>query len=107
MALVVSGSGLRSVGILLSRTRAPPPAPWTDGGPKSLRSPCCGLAIYENPHDDSNFSMELNASPQQGDLRLSGLQSGQGSSGGARTRDRRVPADLRADSLATRRPTSP
>ncbi|GFO01652.1 hypothetical protein PoB_002815700 [Plakobranchus ocellatus] len=39
--------------------------------------------------------------PQQGNLRLSGLLSGQGVGGGARTRDRRVPADLRADSLAT------
>ncbi|GFO44991.1 hypothetical protein PoB_007149600 [Plakobranchus ocellatus] len=41
------------------------------------------------------------ASPQQGDLRLSGLPSGQDASGGARTRDRRVPADRRAYSLAT------
>ncbi|GFN82121.1 hypothetical protein PoB_000862700 [Plakobranchus ocellatus] len=23
-------------------------APWPDGGPESLRSPCCGLAIYKN-----------------------------------------------------------
>ncbi|GFN75112.1 hypothetical protein PoB_000161800 [Plakobranchus ocellatus] len=45
-------------------------------------------------------------SPHQGDLRLSGPPSGQGAGGGARTRHRRVPADLRADSLATvhRRP---
>ncbi|GFN74965.1 hypothetical protein PoB_000147100 [Plakobranchus ocellatus] len=41
------------------------------------------------------------ASPQQGDLRLSGPPSGQGAGSGARTRDRRVPADLRADSQAT------
>ncbi|GFO41650.1 hypothetical protein PoB_006815500 [Plakobranchus ocellatus] len=34
--------------------------------------------------------------PQQGDLRLSGTSSGQGAGGGARTRNRRVPADLRA-----------
>ncbi|GFO28280.1 acid-sensing ion channel 4 [Plakobranchus ocellatus] len=47
------------------------------------------------------------ASPQQGDLRLSGPPSGQGAGGGARTRDRRVPADLRADSLATVPPTPP
>ncbi|GFO38703.1 hypothetical protein PoB_006520800 [Plakobranchus ocellatus] len=46
------------------------------------------------------------ASPQQGDLRLSGPPSGQGAGGGARTRDRRVPADLRADSPATVPPTS-
>ncbi|GFO13259.1 THAP domain containing 9 [Plakobranchus ocellatus] len=47
------------------------------------------------------------ASPQQGDLRLSGPPSGQGAGGGARTRDRKVPADLRADSLATVPPTPP
>ncbi|GFN96660.1 hypothetical protein PoB_002316600 [Plakobranchus ocellatus] len=41
------------------------------------------------------------ASQQQGDLRL----SGQGAGGGARTRNRRIPADLRADSLATVPPT--
>ncbi|GFO00004.1 hypothetical protein PoB_002650900 [Plakobranchus ocellatus] len=43
--------------------------------------------------------------PQQGGLRLSGPPSGQGAGGGARTRDRRVSADLRADSLATVPPT--
>ncbi|GFO19931.1 hypothetical protein PoB_004643600 [Plakobranchus ocellatus] len=47
------------------------------------------------------------ASPQQGDLRLSGPPSGQGTGGGARTRDRRGPADLRTDSLATVPPTPP
>ncbi|GFN88539.1 hypothetical protein PoB_001504500, partial [Plakobranchus ocellatus] len=36
------------------------------------------------------------ASPQQGDLRLLSPPSGQDAGGGARTRDRRVPADLRA-----------
>ncbi|GFN74088.1 growth hormone secretagogue receptor type 1 [Plakobranchus ocellatus] len=46
-------------------------------------------------------------SPQQGNLRLSGPPSGQGAGGGARTRDRMVPADLRADSLATVPPTPP
>ncbi|GFO38395.1 hypothetical protein PoB_006490000 [Plakobranchus ocellatus] len=49
----------------------------------------------------------VQASPQQGDLRLSGLPSGQDAGGGARTRDKRVPADLRADSLATVPPTPP
>ncbi|GFO31917.1 hypothetical protein PoB_005842200 [Plakobranchus ocellatus] len=44
---------------------------------------------------------------QQRDLRLSGPPSGQGAGGGARTRDRRVPEDLRADSLATVPPTPP
>ncbi|GFN74334.1 hypothetical protein PoB_000084000 [Plakobranchus ocellatus] len=46
------------------------------------------------------------ASPQQGDLRLSGPPSGQGACGGARTHDRRIPTDIRADSLATVPPTS-
>ncbi|GFO46934.1 hypothetical protein PoB_007343900 [Plakobranchus ocellatus] len=41
------------------------------------------------------------ASPQQGDLRLSGPPSGYCAGSGARTRDRRVPADLKVDSLAT------
>ncbi|GFO28583.1 hypothetical protein PoB_005508800, partial [Plakobranchus ocellatus] len=45
---VASESALRSAGTLLSRVRAPPTAPWPDGGPESLRSPCCGLAIYKN-----------------------------------------------------------
>ncbi|GFO45014.1 acetylcholine receptor subunit alpha [Plakobranchus ocellatus] len=44
---VASESALRSAGTLLSRVRAPPPAPWPDGGPESLRSPCWGLAIYK------------------------------------------------------------
>ncbi|GFO03161.1 hypothetical protein PoB_002966600 [Plakobranchus ocellatus] len=47
------------------------------------------------------------ASPQQGDLRLLSPPSGQSAGSGARTRDRRVPADLRADSLATVPPTPP
>ncbi|GFN82359.1 hypothetical protein PoB_000886500 [Plakobranchus ocellatus] len=42
------------------------------------------------------FSFLYIASPQQGDLRLSGSPSGQGGGGGARTRDRRVPAEIRA-----------
>ncbi|GFO29455.1 hypothetical protein PoB_005596000 [Plakobranchus ocellatus] len=48
---------------------------------------------------------ERGTSPQQGDLRLSGPPSGQDAGGGARTRDRRFPADFRADSLATVPPT--
>ncbi|GFN82788.1 amine oxidase [Plakobranchus ocellatus] len=42
---------------------------------------------------------------QEGDPRLSGPPSGQGTSGGARSRDRRVPAVLRADSLSIVPPT--
>ncbi|GFO16569.1 hypothetical protein PoB_004307400 [Plakobranchus ocellatus] len=37
------------------------------------------------------------ASPQQGDLKLSGPPSGQDAGGGAQTHEKRVPADLRAD----------
>ncbi|GFN90648.1 hypothetical protein PoB_001715400 [Plakobranchus ocellatus] len=40
------------------------------------------------------------ASPQQGDLRPSGPPLGHRVGGGTRTRDRGVPADLRADTLA-------
>ncbi|GFO39692.1 hypothetical protein PoB_006619700 [Plakobranchus ocellatus] len=47
---VASESALRSAGTFLSRVRAQPPAPWPDGGPESLRSPCCGLAIYKKPN---------------------------------------------------------
>ncbi|GFO39711.1 hypothetical protein PoB_006621600 [Plakobranchus ocellatus] len=46
---VACESALRSAGTFLSRVRAPPSAPRPDGGPKSLRSPGCGLAIYKNP----------------------------------------------------------
>ncbi|GFN84301.1 shutoff alkaline exonuclease [Plakobranchus ocellatus] len=42
--IVDSESTLRSAGTFLSRVRAPPPAPRSDRGPESLRSPC-GLAI--------------------------------------------------------------
>ncbi|GFO48922.1 hypothetical protein PoB_007542700 [Plakobranchus ocellatus] len=37
---VANESSLRSAGTLLSRLRAPLPAPWPDGGPESLRSSC-------------------------------------------------------------------
>ncbi|GFO28169.1 hypothetical protein PoB_005467400 [Plakobranchus ocellatus] len=38
-------SVLRSAGIHLPLVQTSPPAPWPDGGPKSLRAPRCGLAI--------------------------------------------------------------
>ncbi|GFO12441.1 hypothetical protein PoB_003894600 [Plakobranchus ocellatus] len=41
-----------------------------------------------------------NSRPQQGNLGFSGPLSGRGAGSGAQTHDRRVPADLRADSLA-------
>ncbi|GFO33920.1 hypothetical protein PoB_006042500 [Plakobranchus ocellatus] len=53
------------------------------------------------------FGFVYIASPQQGDLRLLGPPSGRGADCGARTRDVRVPADLRADSQATVQPTPP
>ncbi|GFO49037.1 hypothetical protein PoB_007554200 [Plakobranchus ocellatus] len=40
-------------------------------------------------------------SPHQGVLRLSGPPTGQGAGGRAQNRDRRIPTDLRADSLST------
>ncbi|GFO33558.1 hypothetical protein PoB_006006300 [Plakobranchus ocellatus] len=42
-------SALNSAGTPLSRVRARLPAPWPDGGPERLISPCCGLAIYSSP----------------------------------------------------------
>ncbi|GFO37740.1 hypothetical protein PoB_006424500 [Plakobranchus ocellatus] len=57
-----------------------------------------------SPNLGENLSKR--ASPQQGDLRLLGPPSGQGAGSAARTRDRKVPADLRADSQATVLPTS-
>ncbi|GFO34558.1 hypothetical protein PoB_006106300 [Plakobranchus ocellatus] len=47
------------------------------------------------------------ANPQQGDLRLLGSPSDRSADGRARTRDRRVPADLRADLQGTVPPTLP
>ncbi|GFN91085.1 hypothetical protein PoB_001759100 [Plakobranchus ocellatus] len=49
------------------------------------------------------------ASPQQDDFRLSGPPSGQRQSAGsrARTRERRIPVEFRAESLSTVPPTPP
>ncbi|GFO25633.1 hypothetical protein PoB_005213800 [Plakobranchus ocellatus] len=55
---VASKSALRSAGTLLSRVRAPPLAPWPDGGPEGLRSPCCGLAIYKNQSMTLGFEIK-------------------------------------------------
>ncbi|GFO46167.1 hypothetical protein PoB_007267200 [Plakobranchus ocellatus] len=59
------------------------------------------LAVYNLGHFCDLMSV---LGPQQGDLRLSGPPPGRDASGGARTSDKRVPADLRADSLATEPP---
>ncbi|GFO16059.1 hypothetical protein PoB_004256400 [Plakobranchus ocellatus] len=45
MALCIA----RPAETLLSRVRVPPPAPWPDGGPESLRSTHRRLALYEIP----------------------------------------------------------
>ncbi|GFO28710.1 hypothetical protein PoB_005521500 [Plakobranchus ocellatus] len=55
--------------------------------------------------DELHIGCMYLACPQHDDLRLSGPPPGQEASSGARTRNRRVPADLRADSLSTVPPT--
>ncbi|GFN94107.1 hypothetical protein PoB_002061300 [Plakobranchus ocellatus] len=70
---VACESALRSVGTFLSRVRAPLPAPWPDGGPESLRSPCCGLAIYKKklkPWSHQGPSRTLIAKHRQGENAL-------------------------------------
>ncbi|GFN97568.1 hypothetical protein PoB_002407400 [Plakobranchus ocellatus] len=76
-----SEAALKSAGTNPSRVRAMPPIHKPDGGPQ--------------------------ASPQQSDLRLSDPPSGPGTGGGARTSDRRIPENIRENSLATVPPTSP
>ncbi|GFO24319.1 hypothetical protein PoB_005082400 [Plakobranchus ocellatus] len=56
---VASESALRSAGILLSWVLAPPKAPWRDGGPESLRSPYCGLAIDKNKNKPTQPRLTL------------------------------------------------
>ncbi|GFO16987.1 Williams-Beuren syndrome chromosomal region 27 protein [Plakobranchus ocellatus] len=67
-----------------------------------------GRFFFKKFHKLSQGQMDVYQKfPQQGDLRLSGPPSGQSASAGVRTRDRRVPSDLRADSLAAEPPTPP
>ncbi|GFO01957.1 hypothetical protein PoB_002846200 [Plakobranchus ocellatus] len=61
--------------------------------------------MREHAYHTSQTTLADTASPQQRDLRLSGPPSGRGAGDGARIRDRRVPGDLRTDSLATVPPT--
>ncbi|GFO37626.1 hypothetical protein PoB_006413100 [Plakobranchus ocellatus] len=64
------------------------------------------LAPLRSKISRSDFPFQLvQASPEQGDLKLSGLLSGQGADGEIRTRDRRVYVDLSADSSTTVPPT--
>ncbi|GFO16810.1 hypothetical protein PoB_004331500 [Plakobranchus ocellatus] len=44
----INKTDMRSPGTLLPRVRSPPPIPLLDRGPESLRSSCCGQAIYPN-----------------------------------------------------------
>ncbi|GFO20752.1 hypothetical protein PoB_004725700 [Plakobranchus ocellatus] len=48
---------LRSAEIPLSRVRATSLAPWPDGGPKNLRSPCCRLDLYKSLRCDCFFNL--------------------------------------------------
>ncbi|GFO05963.1 hypothetical protein PoB_003246800 [Plakobranchus ocellatus] len=64
-----------------------------------------GVGVAFSFHHE--FEFEFFVYSQSTDLRLSGPPSGQGAGSGARTRDRSVPADLRADSQATVLPTPP
>ncbi|GFO31390.1 hypothetical protein PoB_005789500 [Plakobranchus ocellatus] len=66
-----------------------------------------GCDVSPTMHSQNSIDLPYilrSVSPQQGDLRLLAPPSGRGADGGARTRDIRVPADLRADSLSFRRP---
>ncbi|GFN79710.1 dolichol phosphate-mannose biosynthesis regulatory protein [Plakobranchus ocellatus] len=44
---VANDSALGSAGTFLLRVQVLPSVPWPDKGPESLRSPCCGLALYK------------------------------------------------------------
>ncbi|GFO21583.1 hypothetical protein PoB_004808800 [Plakobranchus ocellatus] len=67
------------------------------------KSPYSGLAICSNQPTNVKFGIRFLciASPQQGDLRLSGPPTGQGAGGGARTHIRMIPTDLKASDLST------
>ncbi|GFO30995.1 hypothetical protein PoB_005750000 [Plakobranchus ocellatus] len=68
-----------------------------------------GIVVWPDPrggYEAARVRRSLQISgPQQGDLTLSGPLTGQGTGGGAQTRDRMVPVDLRVDSLMTVPPT--
>ncbi|GFO34347.1 hypothetical protein PoB_006085200 [Plakobranchus ocellatus] len=61
----------------------------------------------EKKVEEKKKEEEEYASPQKSNLRLPGPPSGQGAGGEARTRERRILADIRADSLAIVPPTTP
>ncbi|GFO23258.1 hypothetical protein PoB_004976300 [Plakobranchus ocellatus] len=90
-----------------------PPGRGADGEPQNRdRRVTADLSAVCNPYCAINVVKKDRgflyiASPQQGDLRLSGPPLGRGVGCGARTRDGRVRADFRADTLATVPPTPP
>ncbi|GFO13455.1 hypothetical protein PoB_003996000 [Plakobranchus ocellatus] len=60
------------------------------------------MSSSDDMSHNKNFLLAgVSASPQKVYIRLSGPPSGQDASGGTRTRDRRIPEDIRADSLAS------
>ncbi|GFO15672.1 hypothetical protein PoB_004217700 [Plakobranchus ocellatus] len=63
--------------------------------------------LRQRKGDKEENRSEQSCCPQQSDLRLLAPASGQGAGSGVRTLDRRVAADLRADSLTTVPPTPP
>ncbi|GFN86701.1 hypothetical protein PoB_001320700 [Plakobranchus ocellatus] len=60
---VARESALRFAGTLLSRVRAPSPAPWPDRERESPRSPRCGLAITKTSSTFLYKTMDLFWSP--------------------------------------------
>ncbi|GFO15779.1 hypothetical protein PoB_004228400 [Plakobranchus ocellatus] len=60
---VASESALRSSGTHLSRVRVPSSAPWPDGVPKSLRSPCCSGHAHHSRHAHSSKHGPKKATP--------------------------------------------
>ncbi|GFN86240.1 hypothetical protein PoB_001274600 [Plakobranchus ocellatus] len=81
-------------------------AVFSSGGSSSSGIPIRSCSNSSSSGSDNGCSfcvifLIVGVTPQQGDLRLLGHPSGQGAGSGARTRDRRAPAYLRADSLTT------
>ncbi|GFO49544.1 hypothetical protein PoB_007604900 [Plakobranchus ocellatus] len=55
VSYVDSNPALRTAWTFLLRVRAPPRVPWPDGGPKSLRPPCCRQAIIQKPNSGQSL----------------------------------------------------
>ncbi|GFO08296.1 hypothetical protein PoB_003480100 [Plakobranchus ocellatus] len=89
----------RTTIIIIYSSRSSFSYPSSESEYKSSIKSLCPILSWAN--------VAISVHPQQGDLRLSVPPSGQSAGSWARTRDRRVPADLRADSQATALPTPP